>query len=355
MADPVTTNLKLIKPAVGDPSGANLWGDKLNQNFDKLDVAFGGFPPFATCRLSVSSTDPVPLGNIASSSNVYLLPYKGNAMPVADGSGGFKLTKFTATTQSLSDSTKSPAAAVANQLYDYFYWKDNSGNDQCTRGPAWTTSLGRVNALQYVQGVLTNSLAITNGPAAGTGVYVGTVGTNGTAGVDWIHGGSGPGGVEARLMVWNYFNRVVVAAKIQDTTVNGTGGPAGPRPYGTSNLDRVTFVSGLAEDAHHFRAMVSFNAASGFHDNAEGYLGFGEDSNNTCVITERQQSNLNTRGHLSLTYDVSPFIGQKFIQLMDPDPPSIASASVSANLGGGNPGQPLGVEGLFSFSARLVL
>lgn len=37
MADPVTPNINLVKPIVGDPAGEDLWGQKLNDNFDIID------------------------------------------------------------------------------------------------------------------------------------------------------------------------------------------------------------------------------------------------------------------------------------------------------------------------------
>ena len=37
-ADPRTPHLDLIKPIVNDEDGEDLWGDKLNSNFDKLDA-----------------------------------------------------------------------------------------------------------------------------------------------------------------------------------------------------------------------------------------------------------------------------------------------------------------------------
>jgi hypothetical protein len=37
VADPQTTYLKLVKPIVGDPDGEDLWGDKTNANWDKVD------------------------------------------------------------------------------------------------------------------------------------------------------------------------------------------------------------------------------------------------------------------------------------------------------------------------------
>lgn len=38
MVDTFTTTLALVKATVNDPAGEDLWGDKLNGNFDKIDA-----------------------------------------------------------------------------------------------------------------------------------------------------------------------------------------------------------------------------------------------------------------------------------------------------------------------------
>jgi hypothetical protein len=65
--------------------------------------------------------------------------------------------------------------------------------------------------------ILLNSVAITNGPAASRGTYVGTTRSNGSSQLDWIVGGSASGGTAAFLWVWNAYNRVTVVGSTIDT------------------------------------------------------------------------------------------------------------------------------------------
>jgi hypothetical protein len=121
-------------------------------------------------------------------------------------------------------------------------------------GPAWTDDLSRSagTALSRVNGINVNNAAITNGPAAQRGTYVGTTRTDAASQLKWVQGGKGLGGVPAYLYVWNAYNRVDVWTQVSDTTTSWA--PAAstgvvPRPLNSSVGNRVSFISGFAEDA----------------------------------------------------------------------------------------------------------
>jgi hypothetical protein len=71
-----------------------------------------------------------------------------------------------------------PAAATINSVYDLFAW-NNAGTCTLTRDVAWTNTTtpaaGDAIARSNGSGILTNSIAITNGPGIGYGTYLGTI------------------------------------------------------------------------------------------------------------------------------------------------------------------------------------
>lgn len=206
-------------------------------------------------RLTLTSATPVLTATVSAASTIYYALYSGNQVPIYDGVSAFVMTTFTelsnATAQS-STGKAGPAAVANNSNYDLFVWS-NSGTPTLTRGPAWTSDTARgtgagTTELQRVLGIWTNKVAITNGPGAGLGTYVGTVRSNGTATVDFIRGAIAANGTAAVLGVWNAYNRVGVRGLVGDSTDSWNYSTATIRPANNSSTMRVSFVSGLQED-----------------------------------------------------------------------------------------------------------
>lgn len=203
-----------------------------------------------TGRLTLTSGVAVMTSSVAAATTVY---YTGGGFcPVYDGST-YRYAPFTEVSQLTTDTTKSPAAVAASSLYDFFGWMDGA-TFRVTRGPAWTNATTRSagTALVLVGGLLLNSVAITNGPAASRGTYLGTIASNASSSIDFIFGASGAGGVAAVFNVWNAFNRVPVATTVTDSTASWTWTfvtSAAYRAVNNSAGNRVTFVRGLDIDA----------------------------------------------------------------------------------------------------------
>jgi hypothetical protein len=98
-----------------------------------------------------------------------------------------------------------------------------------------------------VLGIWSNTVAITNGPGAGLGTYVGTVRSNGSATIDWtLTPAAATYGANPTLGVYNAYNRVRVSSSTTASS-NWTYGTATWRTPANANLMRVNYIDGLAQ------------------------------------------------------------------------------------------------------------
>jgi hypothetical protein len=203
-------------------------------------------------RLTLTSGVPVLTSSVSGASTVYYTPYVGQACPIWNGASFVMVDLGGELSQALSDATKSPAAAGASAVYDLFVWVDGSSK-RCTRGPAWSTATSRgtgagTTETNRVNGTLVNKYAITNGPAAGYGTYVGSIATNASSTVDFIFGGTAAGGTAGNFRVSNYYNKIIMSADVRDSTASYTYTTAAYRAANASSSMRVTFLVGSGED-----------------------------------------------------------------------------------------------------------
>lgn len=233
-------------------------------------------------RLTLTSATPVLTSTVSGATTIYYALYNGNQVPIYDGSSTFASTTFAELTNATAQSSSGkagPAAVANNSNYDLFVWSD-SGTLRLTRGPAWSSDTSRgtgagTTELQRINGIYTNKVAITNGPGANLGTYVGTVRSNGSATIDWIFGAAASGGTAAVFGVWNCYNRVDAQTLVQDTTASWTYSSATPRAADNSSTMRASFVIGLQEDYVEAEYGVSFSSTA---VSADGYASIGYDS-----------------------------------------------------------------------------
>jgi hypothetical protein len=170
-----------------------------------------------------------------------------------------------------------PAVVAANSNYDLFVWND-AGTLRLTRGPLWTSGTARgagagTTELVRVNGIWLNAVAITNGPAAQRGTYVGTVRSDSASTIDWELGGTAVGGDPGFLYVWNAYNRVDVEVIVSEDTNSWTYAVIGVwRSANASDSMRVSYIVGLAEDW--LDAEYHALANSGFGTVPYGGIGF---------------------------------------------------------------------------------
>ncbi len=130
---------------------------------------------------------------------IYYTPYNGNQVVIYDWMNmlSTSFSELSNITTNSSTGNAGPAAVAANSNYDLFVW-NNSGTVMLTRGPAWSSDAARgtgagTTELQCINGILTNKVAITNGPGANLGTYVGTVRSDGSSQINWLLGGVSAG------------------------------------------------------------------------------------------------------------------------------------------------------------------
>lgn len=278
-------------------------------------VALGGAIPPPAGRLTLTSGVPVLSGPVVGAAAVIYTPYKGQQIPVWNGSA-WALTTFNELSESLGDTTYAPAAAVANNIYDEFVCSVG-GVQVLSRGPAWGSTTARSLAVARVQGYLTNSTTITNGCAAGYGVYVGTIATDTAAATvtfnpEPVAAAGGPTN-GAWVGLWNQYNRVPLAASEADSNTSWTYATAAWQPADASVKNRITFVTGEAEDSVSSTYIVT-NASS---SSAYGLIGISPNSTTSPGGAIGSGVSANTITTVVANYTNLAALGQTYLQAVE--------------------------------------
>lgn len=279
-------------------------------------------------RLTLSSATPVMTSDVSNSTSIYYTPYVHDKIQIYDGTN-WAVTTFTELTNTTTDNTKNPAAVGANSNYDLFVWND-SGTLRLGRGPAWTSDTSRgtgagTTELERVNGIWVNKIAITNGPAAQRGTYVGTVRSDASSTIDWELGGLAAGGDAVFLNVWNMYNRIDVSASSRDSTdswtTNTNAFSALNNGVSSGTLNRASFVRGMNEELVNCALYAPGSIAT---SNANAGLGIGLDS------TSANSAQVMNGGTFSTTflipwhaiYNGYPGLGFHYLQALQHGGPS---------------------------------
>jgi hypothetical protein len=214
-----------------------------------------------------------------------------------------------------------------------FVWND-AGTVRVSRGPLWTNDTTRSagTALTRVNGILLNSVSITNGPAASRGTYVGTIRSNGAGSADWTLGAAASGGTAAFLSVWNAYNRVNITTNVIDSGTSYTYTSATFRQANASAGNQITLVVGLQEDGltAAYSQRVDTVAASA----ADAQWGIGFDSTTTFQNYARARVHATSAvveiGTLPAVLNMTPAIGVHVLAAVE------SGDNVNANTFNGN-------------------
>lgn len=267
-------------------------------------------------RITLTSATPVMAATVTGATTVYYTPYKGNLVPIYDG------TNFVPT--AIAElSVVLGASWVTNSNYDVFIASDAGTIRACT-GPAWTSSTARgsgagTTELSRTNGMLLNTVTLTCrynntttfSVAASRGTYVGTFRTSGSGAVTYGLGGSGSGGVNGILGVWNMYNRVLATARTTDSGVSYTYSSATIRQARASAGNQGQVLIGVAEDsilAQYFTRTDSTTAAGSY-----GSICIGVNTTSGCAMGRTLSLNSGTAsaavGFPQQTYAAPPLLG----------------------------------------------
>lgn len=260
-------------------------------------------------RLTLQTVTPVMTTTQSAKTTIYYTPYIGNQIPIYDGTT-FRNIATAEISVLTTDTTKSPAAIGASKVNDWFVW-DDAGTIRLGHGPDWTSDTARSagTALVMVNGILLNNASITNGPAASRGTYVGTTRSNGSSQLDWTLGTSAAGGGAAVLNVWNAYNRVNVATRVQDSSASYTYTSATIRQARASAGNQASYVVGLATDAVSASNSTYVTTVAVAFATATVGLNFDSTSTNTVSYALVAGSAVAAQGTISCSGVFSPGLG----------------------------------------------
>lgn len=239
--------------------GAGIAPDKtvLTQLRDAIALLYDNQGVDPGGRLTLESGVGVSSADQAAKTTVYYTPHRHNRIRLYDGTR-WKWYTFAELSQATTDNTKSPAAVAASKNYDVFAW-DDGGTLRATRGPTWDagavagsdtargTGAGSTE-LEFFEGRWVNKNAITNGPAARRGLFVGTIRSDASSQIN---------DTLAIRHVWNAVNRVRRPMFRHDSTDSWTYDTDAFREANGSTANRLSFVAGLAGEAVNATVVVT--------------------------------------------------------------------------------------------------
>ena len=257
---PATSSMSLQVSQVRDGMHLSVGYDAATGTFRVQSPLAENKPVTPQGRLTLTTGVAVQVSATVSSATVYFTPYGGNTYPVYDGQSWINRVLTAELSQALDSSGNSGAHTAAGN-FDFFLIDDANTARLCT-GPAWTSDTARgtgaaTTQLSIRDGIQVNlvSMACRFGTAAGNTVtvapfratYVGTMRTTAAGLTEYSFGGISAGGTDAKLFLWNMYNRAFVSATMRDNTDSWTY-TGGWRSANASDFMRARFVRGFDED-----------------------------------------------------------------------------------------------------------
>jgi len=221
-------------------------------------------------RLTLTTAIPVISTNVSDTATIYYTPFLHRFVPLWNGVNWSMHDIGGELAYSINESTYSPAPAATSIPYDLFVWDDN-GTYRLTKGPAWSSASARgsgagTTQLTRLNGMFVNAVAITNGPAANRGLYVGTIYANVSALMSMncfaVNCNGSAAANRCEINVWNMYNRVDLVSTVHDSTASWTYALATVRQQNGQANAGWDVVQGRAEDGIDVEAVHYFTSGS---------------------------------------------------------------------------------------------
>lgn len=174
--------------------------------------------------------------------------------------------------------------------------------------------------LETLNGIPVNKYAMTNGPVARFGTYVGTGLTNASSQIDFKFGSRASGFGEATVHLWNAYNRVDIELGVYTSTTSWTAGATfanGMLIMNSSATARASVVSGLPEDGMSAAGSATFSSDGVTTHFAA--IAFRGKSLTTAQYYSPQPSEFfnGNGGSVAASLAVPPFLGHGFMAPLD--------------------------------------
>lgn len=270
-------------------------------------------PSVCDGRLTLTSGTPITTGDVTSATSIYFTPYRGNHLSLYTSSVWTDYT-FTEVTFALGTLTNG-----AN--YDLFVW-DNSGTVTLSKGPAWSSDTSRgtgagTTELESFEGVYVNKVAISGGPGARAGRYVGTFRTTSTTTTE-DSGGGVTTQVGGKRFLWNHYHRVARPLGVIDTTDNWAYTTNTVRQANGASGNKIEYVAGLADVVVDASLIASIFAAS--TSTRTSKAGIGVDSTTAfsgLVATAAAWTSISVNYTMAAAYKGYPGLGYHYIAWLE--------------------------------------
>lgn len=274
--------------------------------------------------LTPISGTPVITTGVTAGTAVYYTPFRGNLLPLYDGTQ-FNPTVFAELTLTLVSNH------LASAIYDVFGF-NNSGSPQIATGPAYATSSAGSGArgtgagtteLARVKGLLVNANSMTarNGSTTYTidvnkGTCLGSIFIDAAAGQITCHKTYGQ---SRKWSIFNVYNRVTNILRAGDSNPSWNNNNSGVFAMSNNNAaNKITIFTGLAEELVFldFTQNISGSSTSA----TQAFNGIGVNSTSTAsgsTGTQSFQATAGTGGTMLARHTVLPTIGINDISMLE--------------------------------------